>query len=120
MKEQNRKKDIFHVLFILIIGITVLLSIIQAVMFQSWLMAFLSVVYVMIGLLFLYQDKTHIYRKMNIGHKVGLLLILIGGAYLYLWMMLNCQIPDFAMKLIWTGYGIIVISIFYDRRMAKR
>ena len=120
MKEQKSKKDIFQILFSIIIGLLALMSFIQAVMLQSWLLVLIVVLYVLMGLLFLYQEKTNIYRKMNTGHKLGLLLMLIGIVYLNLWMMLQCQIPDFAMKLIWTGYGIIVISIFYDRRMAKR
>jgi hypothetical protein len=57
---------------------------------------------------------------MNTGHKFGFLLTLIGVLYIDALMMFRCQIPDFAMTLIWTGYGIVMISIFYDIRRAKR
>lgn len=120
MNEQKKKIDIFQILFIIIIGMTVLLSIIQAIMIQMWLVAFASVPYVIMGVIFLYQDKIDLYRKMNTGHKIGFLLTLIGVLSMDALMMLHCQIPDFAMNLIWTGYGIVMISIFYDRRMAKR
>lgn len=120
MKEQEKKKDVFQILFLIIIGLTVFLSIVQAVMIQNWLMASVSVVYVIMGILVLYQEKSNLYRKMNTGHKIGFLLTLVGVLYIDALMMFRCQIPDFAMKLVWAGFGIVMISIFFDRIKAKR
>jgi hypothetical protein len=120
MKEQEKKKDIFQILVVIIIGMTAFLSIIQAVMLQSWLLVAMPVIYVIAGVIFLYQDKSKLYRNINTGHKAGFLMMLLGILCIDASMMFQCQIPDFAMKLIWTGWGIFVVSYFYGAIKAKR
>ena len=120
MKEQSNRYEKFGLVYPIALVIMAILMIVKGIMEKSTLCFVLFIFCTITAIMFFYLVKNHHFKKTNVGHVVGSVIMLIGIVLIDGLMTFSCQIPDFAMKLVWVGFGIVMISIFYDIRMKKR